>query len=91
VPLASGSVGDAGESVKTSPHAIDQKHREFHDECADPDYGMRDAQMQLALAFQRVLHAMDWIPSTASFTFQRRQFIYKPENRRKDTDDTKQT
>lgn len=72
--------GEGGEPVKSSPHAIDQKHLEFHDECVDPDYGMRDAQVQLVLAPREVTDAMNWIPSAEAITFQRREFIYRPKS-----------
>src|SRR5690242_10102789 len=39
--------GESGEPLQTSPFEVDRLHREFHEECIDHDYGMRDAQPQV--------------------------------------------
>ena len=70
--------GEAGESVNTSPFAVDQAHIAFHEECIDHDYGMRDAQPQVVMAPYRVAQAMAWTdPPAAVVEFQRRELIHK--------------
>jgi hypothetical protein len=67
---------EAGESVDTSPFAIDQKHLAFHEECIDQDYGMWDAQPQVVMVPHQVAQAMDWTnPRSAVVAFQRRELI----------------
>ena len=73
--------GEGGESVKTSPFPVSQKHLEFHEECVDPEYGMRDAQSQVIIAPRQVAQAMDWAnPPAAGAIFQPRELIYRRRN-----------
>lgn len=72
--------GEAGEPVNTSPFAIDQKHLAFHEECIDPDYGMRDSQPQVIMIPGRIAQAMDWPdPPAATVEFQPRELIHRRE------------
>src|SRR5262245_52629269 len=71
-------LGDAGEPVTTSPFAIDQKHVAFHEECIDPDYGMRDSQPQVIMIPTRIAQAMEWPdPPAAAVRFQPRELIHR--------------
>lgn|SRR5262245_51334258 len=68
---------ESGEPVETSPFEIDRQHLEFHDECIDTSYGMRDAQPQVIMVPKRVAEAMEWgSPVTSVVEYQRRELIY---------------
>ena len=74
--------GEAGDPVTTSPFAIDQKHVAFHEECIDPDYGMRDSQPQVIMIPTRIAQAMEWPdPPAAAVQFQRRELIHRANHR----------
>ena len=70
--------GEGGEPVNTSPFDVDRKHIEFHEECIDHDYGMRDAQPQVIMVPRVVAQSMNWDdPPVAAVEFQRREIIHK--------------
>ena len=70
--------GETGESVNTSPFAVDQEHIAFHEECIDHDYGMRDAQPQVIMVPPQVAQAMGWTHRPAAVVeFQRRDLIQR--------------
>lgn len=70
--------GESGEMADTSPFEVDKKHLEFHEECIDHSYGMRDAQAQVIMVPQKVATAMSWTnPSEDNVLFQNRELIYK--------------
>jgi len=70
--------GEAGEPVTTSPFPVDQKHLAFHEECIDPDYGMRVAQPQAIMIPGWIAQAMDWRdPPAAIVEYQPRELIYR--------------
>ena len=52
--------GEQGETRRNSPFDVDAKHIEFHKECIDHDYGMRDAQPQVVMVPKVVADAMEW-------------------------------
>ena len=68
---------ESGEPVETSPFEIDRQHLEFHDECIDTSYGMRDAQPQVIMVPSRIAKAMEWrSPATSVVEYQRRELIF---------------
>lgn len=70
--------GEYGEMADTSPFDVDKKHLEFHEECIDHSYGMRDAQAQVIMVPKQVATAMDWIdPSEDKVPFQKKELVYK--------------
>ena len=72
--------GEAGEPINTSPFAIDQKHLAFHEECIDPEYGMRASQPQVIMIPGRIAQAMNWPdPPAAAVDFQPRELIHRRE------------
>jgi hypothetical protein len=68
---------ESGDSVETSSFEIDRKHLEFHDECIDRSYGMRDAQPQVVMVPSQVAEAMDWqSPAASVVEYQPRELIF---------------
>ncbi|MCI0662796.1 MAG: DUF6176 family protein [Acidobacteria bacterium] len=68
---------ESGQSVETSPFEVDRRHLEFHDECIDASYGMRDAQPQVVMIPSSVAEAMHWrSPEKSVVEYQRRELIY---------------
>ena len=72
--------GEQGEHVRTSPHDVDKKHIEFHEECIDHGDGTRDAQPQVIMVPQVVATAMEWFnPPASAVPFERREIIHRRE------------
>jgi hypothetical protein len=70
--------GEMGASVETSVFKVDRQHLEFHDECIDHSYGMRDAQPQVIMVPPEIAQAMGWEnPETAIVEYQRRELMSK--------------
>lgn len=70
--------GEDGATVDASPFEIDKKHLEFHEECIDHSYGMRDAQAQAVMVPESVADAMSWNnPSDDKVEFKKEEFVYK--------------
>jgi hypothetical protein len=70
--------GEAGEHVRTSPFEVDRLHIDFHEECIDHDYGMRDAQAQVIMIPDEIARAMGWPnPPGDAVSFARREIIHR--------------
>jgi hypothetical protein len=69
--------GDAGKSANDL-YELGRKHMEFHEECIEHDYGMRNAQPQVVMVPKIVAEAMNWDnPATSVASFQPRELIYR--------------
>jgi hypothetical protein len=73
---------EMGASVETSEFKVDRQHLEFHDECIDHGYGMRDAQPQVVMVPEVIARAMEWNnPETAIMEYRRRELISRPDEK----------
>jgi hypothetical protein len=70
--------GEHGGMADTSPFEVDKNHLEFHEECIDHSYGMRNAQAQVIMVPKPVAAAMSWMdPPGDKVQFQKKELIYK--------------